>query len=71
MKNGQLPSEQKPEIKARYKKEIAEVMGLSLRTFQRRLDEANIAVPRGLVCPEKQKEIFHLLGWHNRDMRQG
>lgn len=51
------------EPKARYKKEIAEEMGLSLRTFQRRLDEANIAIPRGLICPEKQKEIFHQLGW--------
>ena len=55
--------EQHTDIKARYKKEIAEEMGLSLRTFQRRLDDANIAVPRGLICPEKQKEIFHLLGW--------
>ena len=63
MKNGYQSAEQSPEIRARYKKEIADEMGLSLRTFQRRLDEANIAVPRGLVCPEKQKEIFHRLGW--------
>lgn len=66
MKNGYLSAERPPETKARYKKEIAEVMGLSLRTFQRRLDEANITVPRGLICPEKQKEIFHQLGWQEK-----
>ena len=56
-------TEQHTENKARYKKEIAEEMGLTLRTFQRRLDDANIAVPRGLICPEKQKEIYDQLGW--------
>jgi hypothetical protein len=66
MKNMYTYIEQNPETKARYKKEIAEEMGLSLRTFQRRLDEANIAVPRGLICPEKQKEIFHHLGWFDK-----
>lgn len=66
MKNGYSTAGQYPEAKARYKKEIAEEMGLSLRTFQRRLDEANIAVPRGLICPEKQKEIFDHLGWLRR-----
>lgn len=60
-----MPSfvETNQETRARYKKEIAEEMGLSLRTFQRRLDEANIEVPRGLICPEKQKEILNELGW--------
>ena len=68
MKNIYLTAtaEQHSDTKARYKKEIAEVMGLSLRTFQRRLDEANIAVPRGLICPDKQKEIFQQLGWQER-----
>ncbi|MBP6827214.1 MAG: hypothetical protein KA165_11700 [Saprospiraceae bacterium] len=52
------------EAKARYKKELADVMGYSLRTFQRRLKEANIDTPRGLICPDKQDEIFRKLGWH-------
>lgn len=51
------------ETRARYKKELADAMGYSLRTFQRRLKEANIEIPRGLICPEKQQEIFYKLGW--------
>ena len=66
MKNGYSTLVQLLEIRARYKKEIADEMGLSLRTFQRRLDDANIAVPRGLICPEKQKEIFQRLGWYEQ-----
>ncbi len=50
-------------IKARFKKEIADEMGYSIRTFQRRLKEARVSIPRGLVSPEKQQEIFLKLGW--------
>ncbi len=50
-------------IKARFKKEIADEMGYSIRTFQRRLKEASVTIPRGLVSPEKQLEIFLKLGW--------
>ncbi|MCB0529296.1 MAG: hypothetical protein KDC61_20190 [Saprospiraceae bacterium] len=57
-------SPRKLQTKARYKKELAYAMGYSLRTFQRRLKEANINTPRGLICPEKQQEIFEKLGWH-------
>ncbi len=50
-------------FKARFKKEIADEMGYSIRTFQRRLKEARVSIPRGLVSPEKQQEIFLKLGW--------
>lgn len=45
------------------KKQIANEMGLSLRTFQRRLEQASLEVPRGLVSPEAQDEIYQKLGW--------
>lgn len=51
------------EVKARYKKELADAMGYSLRTFQRRLKDADIDTPRGLIGPAKQLEIFLKLGW--------
>ncbi|HOY06419.1 MAG TPA: hypothetical protein PLO67_13505 [Saprospiraceae bacterium] len=51
-------------IQARNKKQLAEEMGLSLRTFQRRLKEADIQIPRGLIAPRQQLEIYHKLGWH-------
>jgi hypothetical protein len=70
MKNVFIQAESSSEAKARYKKEIAEEMGMSLRTFQRRLDDNNLEVPRGLICPEKQKEIFHSLGWSDKDLEE-
>lgn len=51
------------QTKAKYKKELAEELGLSLSTFQRRLKEANIEIPRGLINPDKQLEIYKKLGW--------
>lgn len=53
---------QYPPIKARFKKEIADELGYSIRTFQRRLKEAQISIPRGLVSPELQQEIMEKLG---------
>lgn len=50
--------------KAKNKKQLAEELGLSLRTFQRRLKEADLEIPRGLISPEKQREICQTLGWH-------
>ncbi len=50
--------------KATNKKQLAEEFGLSLRTFQRRLKEANLEIPRGLISPEKKQEICQKLGWH-------
>ena len=58
-------------VKARFKKEIAEEMGYSVRTLQRRLKEAGIEIPRGLISPEKQLEIFQTLGWEPAPERPG
>lgn len=63
MKMNFLTADPDPELKARYKKELADAMGYSLRTLQRRLKEANIETPRGLIDPGKQREIFQKLGW--------
>lgn len=51
-------------LTAKTKKQLSKEMGFSLRTFQRRLKEANVEVPRGLISPEKQFEIYQKLGWH-------
>ncbi len=64
MKMNFFTTDRQPELKARYKKELADAMGYSLRTLQRRLKEANIETPRGLIDPDKQQEIFQKLGWH-------
>lgn len=48
---------------AKTKKQLSDEMGFSMRTFQRRLREAQVEVPRGLVAPEKQYEIYQKLGW--------
>lgn len=50
--------------KATNKKQLAEEFGFSLRTFQRRLKEVDLEVPRGLISPEKKREICQKLGWH-------
>lgn len=49
--------------KAKNKKQMADEFGLSLRTFQRRLKELDLEIPRGLISPEKQQEICDKLGW--------
>lgn len=54
-----------PNSKAKNKKQLAEEMGFSLRTFQRRLKDADLEIPRGLICPEKQREIGEKLGWQD------
>ncbi len=51
--------------KAKYKKELARDMGLSMRTFQRRLKEAGIEIQRGLIAPDVQESILKKLGWHD------
>ena len=46
-----------------YKKEIAANLGISISTLQRKLNAINLEVPRGLICPLKQKEIYLALGY--------
>lgn len=43
------------------KTEFASILKMSLRTFQRKLESANLKIPRGLIAPEIQKEIFEKL----------
>lgn len=45
------------------KYQLAQEMGISLRTLQRWIKKSNLEVPRGLVCPEKQKEMLEKFGY--------
>ncbi len=43
------------------KTEFATFLKMSLSTLQRKLKAANIQVPRGLICPKMQAEIYKRL----------
>jgi len=45
------------------KKQLAELMGISLSTLKRQLKSANLTIKRGLISPVKQVEIYQTLGW--------
>ncbi|MEO6760115.1 MAG: hypothetical protein ABIO24_11730 [Saprospiraceae bacterium] len=49
------------------KKQMAELMGVSLSTLKRQLKTADLSVKRGLISPIKQTEIFQSLGWAEKD----
>lgn len=49
------------------KYQIAQELGISLRTLQRWIKKSDIDVPRGLVCPEKQNEILTKFGYNSND----
>ena len=52
-----------PSLTGKTKEELALVMGISLRTLQRRLDKAGLEIPRGRIPPDIQQIIFEKLGW--------
>ncbi len=45
------------------KQELADMMGISLSTLQRKLKEVNLIIPRGLISPKQKKVILELLDW--------
>ena len=45
------------------KHQIAQELGISLRTLQRWIKKTDLEVPRGLVCPQKQLEIKEKFGY--------
>ncbi len=47
-----------PLIKARTRREIANLLGMEEHTFARKLKENGITLPKGLVAPQWQKVIF-------------
>ncbi|MBK7939723.1 MAG: hypothetical protein IPJ82_22715 [Lewinellaceae bacterium] len=63
MKKTYHSNDRPQEKKAKSKKEIAEAMGIGISTLQRRLRNIGMAVPRGLIFPEMQLEIYERLGW--------
>ena len=51
------------QLQAINKKQMAEIMGISLSTLKRQLKSADLTVKRGLICPLRQEEIYQTLGW--------
>jgi len=51
------------------KYQIAQELGISLRTLQRWIKKSDLEVPRGLVCPHKQKEIFEKFGYASKSFK--
>ena len=45
------------------KSQMANILGISLRTFQRKLQRAGLNIPRGLISPDCQIQIFVTLGY--------
>jgi hypothetical protein len=41
-------------------------MGISLSTFQRLLKKSAITVPKGIISPEKKRQILDCLGWREK-----
>jgi len=50
-------------LEPKTKAQIAEQMGISLRTLQRWIIKYDMDVPRGLVSPKKQEEIYKRCGY--------
>ena len=45
------------------KQQIANELGISMSTLKRKLKIYKLHVPRGLVCPDVQKDIYEQLGY--------
>lgn len=58
-----------PNTKYKYKSEMAQESGMSLSTFQRRLKEAQIEVPRGLIHPDLQLLILEKIRLARNDAK--
>ena len=58
-----------PNTKYKYKSEMAQESGMSLSTFQRRLKEAQIEVPRGLIHPDLQLLIYEKIRLTRNDAK--
>ena len=46
--------------------QIAQELGISLRTLQRWIKKSDLEVPRGLVSPQKQIEILEKFGYSSQ-----
>ena len=62
MKASQNTAQLQPH-KPKTKEQMAMEMDIHLKTLQRRLKRVGLDVPRGLIFPEQQMEIYHRLGW--------
>lgn len=53
----------------KFKKELAQELGYSLSTFQRKLKAQNIEIPRGLISPNLQVIILNNLNRESDDTK--
>jgi hypothetical protein len=58
-----------PNTKYKSKTEMALELSISLSTFQRRLKEVQIEVPRGLIHPDLQLLIYKKIGLTRNDAK--
>lgn len=45
------------------RKALAAELGIATRTFERKIKDAQITIPKGLLSPQTQKNIRDLLGF--------
>jgi DNA-binding transcriptional regulator LsrR (DeoR family) len=53
-------------LEPKTRSQIANDLGFSARTLNRKLKSANIQLPKGLVNPENQVKIYKILGFEAR-----
>ena len=59
-----------PSIKARTRKEIAGLLGMSTDTLRDRLKENHIEFPPRLLTPQEQKLVFKRLWYPSQDWKE-
>jgi hypothetical protein len=57
-----------PQAKAKSRQEIALEYGWHRNTFNRRLQQLGIKLPRGLISPADQEQIYEVLGRPNKSI---
>lgn len=50
--------------KFRNRKEFAEMLGIDVRTLRRKLKEAQITLPKGILSPQDQEMIKDFFGFN-------
>ena len=51
------------EQKFKPRKAFASELGFAIRTFERKIKDAQITIPKGLLSPQTQKSIRYSLGF--------
>ena len=57
------------EQKFKPRKAFAYELGIAIRTFERKVKDAHIMIPKGLLSPQTQKNIRYSLGFLEEEIR--